>query len=54
MLKRRAVFANPTGLMHASATHQARIDEWLAEIARLPPRKQKNWKGRLCDKWIVR
>ena len=37
-----------------SATHQARIDGWLAEIARLPPRKQKNWKGHLSDKWNVK
>ena len=36
-----------------SATHQARIDGWMAAIAKLPPRKQKNWKGYLCDKWNV-
>ena len=36
-----------------SATHQARIDGWMAEIAKLPPRKQKNWKGHLYDKWNV-
>ena len=35
-----------------SATHQARIDGWMAEIAKLPPRKQ-NWKGHLYDKWNV-
>ena len=33
-----------------SSTHQARIDEWMAEIAKLPPRKQKNWKGHLHDR----
>ena len=36
--------------LYASATRQARIDGWLAEIAKLPPRKQKNWKGILYDK----
>ena len=43
-------------LMNANvcfATHQARIDGWMAEIAKLPPRKQKNWKGHLYDKWNV-
>ena len=36
-----------------SGTHQARIDGWMAEIAKLPLRKQKNWKGHLYDKWNV-
>ena len=36
-----------------SSTQQASIDEWMAEIAKLPPRKQKNWKGHLYDKWNV-
>ena len=39
--------------MH-SATHQARIDGWMAEIAKLPTRKQKNWKGHLHDEWNVK
>ena len=42
-----------TNATACSATHQARIDGWLVEIAKLPPRKQKNRKGRLYDKWNV-
>ena len=30
------------------------IDDWLAEIAAMPMRKRRQWKGHLKDKWGVK
>ena len=37
-----------------SATTAAILDGWRAELAAMPARERKNWKGILSDKWNVR
>ena len=39
---------------YIAATTTRLLDEWRAELAALPPRKRKSWKGILADKWNVR
>ena len=39
---------------HAIMCDSEQLEEWRAEINLLKPRKRKNWKGSLQDKWNVK
>ena len=39
---------------HAVLCDDEQIEQWRAEVNLLKPRKRKNWKGSLTDKWNVK
>ena len=39
--------------MYVSGTSEQMINKWKAEIAALPEKKRRKWKGNLWDKWNV-
>ena len=52
---RQAVASAPSGTRFATTSVPAdAIERWKAEIAALPVRKRKNWKGNIIDRFGVR
>ena len=56
MRKMRQAVANaPSGMYLATTSAPGdRIEMWKAQIAALPARKRKNWKGSMIDRFGVR